>query len=322
MLTRLCAQLEQTIIQDPGQRGIKHLFIAGELYRSLFLLNHSTRHVVLATGFPVTDFPQPTESDGPPGCMILAYSLLKHYPDRKVTIIYDPIHEPVIGQLTDTFNHEFHKLPENSGIDQKLTAFNTKDIDQSEQFFNLPQFQDIDHMIAVELGGPNKDGRNKTARNRDITDRCGITPWLFDYAFKNKLCATTGIGDGGNETGMGKVMDKTEEFITNGKDIACAVETQFLITAGVSNWGAEALALGLHLNDVMNTLDTEKKVYCSDEFHEIMYTKTGEYGAADPMRLVFDGGCDGMEYSVHKKMWNDLCDITMKQQETMFPKLK
>lgn len=322
MLTRLCPQLEQKILQDPGKRGIQNLFISGELYRSLYLLNRATNHVVLGTGFPVTDFETPTESDGPSGCMILAYSLIKHFPDRKVTIAYDPIHEPVMGKLVDTFNNEFHKIPENSGIDQVLNAFNTKDISKSEEFFALPQFKDIDHMIAVELGGPNKKGLNKTSRNRDITDRCGITPWLFDYAFKNDICATTGIGDGGNETGMGKVIDIVEEKIKNGKDIACAVETQFLITAGVSNWGAEALALGLHLDDIMNTLDVNKRIFCDDKFHELMYKKTGEFGAADPIRKVFDGGCDGMEYSVHKDMWQDLCDTTMKIQEKMFPAVK
>ena len=320
MLTRLCAQLEQTILHDPGQRGIQHLFTAGELYRCLFFLNHAQNHVVLATGFPVTAFNPPTESDGPPGCMVLAYSLLKHYPDRKVTIIYDDVHEPVMGRLTDAFNDEFHKLPENSKIDQNLIAFNTKDIENGEHFFTLPQFQNVDHMIAVELAGPNKEGRFKSMRNMDISDKCGVTALLFDYAFKNKQCNTTGIGDGGNETGMGKVQELVEENIPNGKDIACAVETQFVITAGVSNWGAEAIAMGLHLDDIKNTLDLERQIYCSDEFHEKMYRLTGEYGAADPMRQAFDGGVDGMEYGEHKEMWCKLKGLVNEQIERMFPK--
>merc|ERR1712228_173311 len=262
------------------------------------------------------------ESDGPSGSMILAYSLLKHYPDLKVTVIYDPIHDSVMQPLTDAFNEHFHALPENSNINQTLTAFNTKDIQTSEEFFALSQFQDIDHMIAIELSGPNKNGQYKTMKNKDISDRCHITSNLFDYAFQNKVCMTTGIGDGGNETGMFKVIDKIEKHIENGSDIGCSVETQFLICAGVSNWAAEALAMGLHMNDVMNTLNTDEQIYCSSEFHEKMYKLCGEYGAADAMRRVFDGGVDGMEYSVHKQMFEKLRDITQTQQDIMFPKMK
>ena len=321
MLTRLCKQFEQAILHDPGQRGIQNLFITGELYRSLYLLNYASQHVVIGTGFPCTDFNPPTESDGPPGCMILAYSLLKQYPDRKVTVIYDPIHDSVMQPLTDAFNEEFHAVSDNANIDQKLNAFNTEDIQTSEQFFALSQFQDIDHMIAIELSGPNKDGQHKTMKNVDISDRCHITSNLFDYAFKNKVCMTTGIGDGGNETGMHKVREKVEKHIEFGSEIGCSVETQFLITAGVSNWGAEALAFGLHMNDIMNTLNTDSQIYCSSEFHEKMYRLCGEYGAADAMRRAFDGGVDGMEYSVHKQMFEKLRDITQTQQDVMFPKL-
>jgi len=53
-----------------------------------------------------------------------------------------------------------------------------------------------------------------------------------------------------------------------------------------------------------------------------MYKLSGKYGAADPMRGVFDGGVDGMQYSVHQQMYEKLREITQTQQDIMFPKIK
>jgi hypothetical protein len=59
---------------------------------------------------------------------------------------------------------------------------------------------------------------------------------------------TIGIGDGGNEIGMGKVpWDVIRRNIPDGGLIACRVPTDHLIVAGVSNWGAYALAAGVRL---------------------------------------------------------------------------
>ncbi len=46
---------------------------------------------------------------------------------------------------------------------------------------------------------------------------------------------------------MGKVLGKVREKIRNGEVMACVTPTDFLIAAGVSNWGGYAIALGLYL---------------------------------------------------------------------------
>lgn len=42
----------------------------------------------------------------------------------------------------------------------------------------------------------------------------------------------TGIGDGGNELGMGKVKDAVRTYMPNGNLIACDVAADFAVTAG------------------------------------------------------------------------------------------
>jgi len=86
---------------------------------------------------------------------------------------------------------------------------------------------------------------------RDLTPCTGPAYLLFEVAAINRPPITTiGIGDGGNEIGMGKIpWDVIERNITNGKGglVACRVPTEHLIVCGVSNWGAYALAAGVGL---------------------------------------------------------------------------
>jgi hypothetical protein len=57
---------------------------------------------------------------------------------------------------------------------------------------------------------------------------------------------TIGIGDGGNEIGMGKIpWEVIAKNIPNGHLIACRVPTDYNIVCGVSNWGAYGLAAGV-----------------------------------------------------------------------------
>ena len=66
-------------------------------------------------------------------------------------------------------------------------------------------------------------------------------------AKKSGKITTIGIGDGGNEIGMGKVHQQVIEHIQNGQNIASTVATDHLVTAGVSNWGGSALVAALRI---------------------------------------------------------------------------
>jgi hypothetical protein len=88
--------------------------------------------------------------------------------------------------------------------------------------------------------------RYHTMRGRDITDLMSPAHRLFPSGGAQ---TTIGIGDGGNEIGMGKIpWDTIRRNIPGGAITACCVPTDHLIVCGVSNWGVYALARGvLHL---------------------------------------------------------------------------
>jgi hypothetical protein len=84
-------------------------------------------------------------------------------------------------------------------------------------------------------------------RGRDITTFTNPAHLLFEDAAQRRL-PTIGIGDGGNEIGMGKIpAEVLERNIPGGARIACRVPTDHLIVAGTSNWGAYGLAAGVRL---------------------------------------------------------------------------
>jgi hypothetical protein len=82
-------------------------------------------------------------------------------------------------------------------------------------------------------------------RGRDITDLMCPAHLLFEAAARKNVI-TIGIGDGGNEIGMGKIpWDIIRRNIPGGDKVACRVPTDHLIVAGISNWGAYGLAAGV-----------------------------------------------------------------------------
>ncbi len=103
------------------------------------------------------------------------------------------------------------------------------------------------HVVGLERPGPASNGCYHTMRGRDITDLMLPAHHLFVPGEGKTLSWTTiGIGDGGNEIGMGKIPHETVvRNIPNGDLIHCRVPTDHLIVAGVSNWGAYALAAGV-----------------------------------------------------------------------------
>lgn len=100
-------------------------------------------------------------------------------------------------------------------------------------------------VIAIEKGGMNAKGRIHTRKGFDVTDPIAKVDPLVDAARASKI-ETVGIGDGGNEIGMGNIADAVRSAIPFGARCACpceggiapVTEVDSLVVAAVSNWGA------------------------------------------------------------------------------------
>src|SRR5216684_4694993 len=106
---------------------------------------------------------------------------------------------------------------------------------------------DVQQFLA-EVPSEHHD-RCHTMRGRDITASMSPAHRVFEVAARQERgIVTIGIGDGGNEIGMGKIpWSVIRRNIPNGGLVACRTPTDHLIVCGVSNWGAYGLAAGVRI---------------------------------------------------------------------------
>ena len=172
--------------------------------------------ILLATGFYVAGH---AETDGPSGTLVLVRALQQ--------IGFRPV------VVTDALCRGFFE-PE--GIETIYLAFNAG-VRNCQRI--LEEYRPVG-LISVERCGKNIRGDYTNMRGVSIRSNTAPVDLLFDIA-RGKV-PTIGIGDGGNEIGMGNLKEAISEKLSL---VPCRTETDHLIIATVSNWGAYGLAAGL-----------------------------------------------------------------------------
>uniref|UniRef100_A0A671TFS5 D-glutamate cyclase n=1 Tax=Sparus aurata TaxID=8175 RepID=A0A671TFS5_SPAAU len=188
-------------------------------------------------------FSPPDETDGPPGAIAMATMLLSL--GKQVTMVTDKrgldMNRAIIDEAVRTGVLKT-AVPlvtfEDGGPDSAL-HFLCHHGDRSK-----PRY---DHLVAIERSGRAGDGNYYNMRGINIKHLVDPIDDLFIAAQEIPGISTTGIGDGGNELGMGKLKEKVSTLMPKGSLIACDVPADFAVTAGVSNWGGYAVACGLYL---------------------------------------------------------------------------
>ncbi|KAM8780427.1 D-glutamate cyclase, mitochondrial [Rhynchonycteris naso] len=236
-------ELETIIGIDPGNRGIGHLLCKDELLRASLSLSHS-HSVLVTTGFPTHfNHEPPEETDGPPGAIALAAFLqalekgVSMVVDQRALNLFKKLVEEAVEQ--GVLKTQIPILTYQGASAEAAQAFLCDDRD--------PKCLRFDHLVAIERTGRAADGNYYNARKMNIKHLVDPIDDLFLVAQKIPGVSSTGVGDGGNELGMGKVKEAVKRHIRNGDVIACDVEADFAVIAGVSNWGGYALACALHI---------------------------------------------------------------------------
>ena len=102
------------------------------------------------------------------------------------------------------------------------------------------------HDVTCERPGPTADGSFRTMRGIEITSSHQDIHQKYLDILERDRPIRIGIGDGGNEIGMGSIPAATvAKNIPDAARVQCVTSCDHLIVAGVSNWGAAALAAGV-----------------------------------------------------------------------------
>ena len=263
----------------------------------------------MLTGFPcrIQDSP-PTETDGPPGAVAIAAAAVKL--GLGAAIATDDCNADVtravsaaIGLKDGSSSFAVHAFPPSASVGASDEA----------RLHELAAT--YDHTVAIERSGRAGDGGYYTMSGKVMNHLVApLDPLLTSGCAcgggdaSTVTRSSTGIGDGGNEAGMGKVAASVREHIKNGPLIACVTPCDSLITAGVSNWGGWALVaatealireggqgLAAHMppdlppGGLLPSEEEERAIACA-----MIAT-----GARDGISGVCDGSVDGMQLETH-----------------------
>ncbi len=257
---------------------------AGQLRASALHIARHAQSVGIVTGFCViSDDGVTAETDGPPGALFLARALLAL--GIEVCLISDSYALPLLEYGCDLWKLDrgllveipFEAGPPASVARQRNDRGNNAKTDcWVRDFFASPRARSLTHVVSVERPGPSHTLESLEAhlqsapavleqfaaavpaehrdichsmRGEPINAHTAKTHRLFDViADQSRSITTIGVGDGGNEIGMGRFdwPSLVEAIGSHGAErIVCRIATDFAIIAGVSNWAAYALALAV-----------------------------------------------------------------------------
>ena len=187
-----------------------------------FLLQH-TGTVLIATGFYVQRADAP-ETDGPPGALALGRALAAL--GNRAVYVSDAYTAPLLADLAP------------SGTE-------TVDFTIADDATSRQAARDLldriapTALIAIERCGFTRSGTYLNMRGQDISPHTARLDHLF-----LQHPHTVGIGDGGNEIGMGNLTARIPEVATL-PDEPAVTRTTHLVIASVANWGAYGVVAAL-----------------------------------------------------------------------------
>ncbi len=290
------ARLESICSQDVG-RGIDSLVKAakgGLLGAARSIAEHPHPNVAIITGFFMPNGnPSCPETDGPIGSALLAATL--HEVGISVRIVTDSL-------CAQTVKTAVIAADISSDIPFDIVAVGEAKENQHsvasllEFWESLPS--PISHIISIERAGPGKDDIVRNMRGDDVTAYTAPLHLLFE----SEKIVSIGIGDGGNELGMGNIpREIIASSIRHGEEIACRIECDYLIVCGVSNWGATGILLALSLLRLDWKAEIIHKLNPEIEFH-ILETLVNQGLAIDGIRGIPSLSVDNLSWEFHAEI--------------------
>ena len=275
------------IVLDRDRRGVSalrpHLSNSFTLDAARLVLDNPGTAIVV-TGFYILDA-RAAETDGPPGAVVIGNALRD--------LGYSVVH------VTD--RHAASLMQAMGGDHARVIEFPIVDDDASREFAaGLLKEVEPSVIISIERCGLTSEGLYRNMRGRDITAHNARIDHIFTDAH-----ATVGIGDGGNEIGMGNLADQIPKVDTLVR-LPCVTRTTELIITSVSNWGGYGLVAALSELSGRNLLP-------SIEEERRLMTQTVDLGAVDGMSAVQEYKVDGFTFDENSETVRALHDYLSSQ---------
>lgn len=270
--------LEAIVRRDPARRGLAAFrtdggwLAAGGLERAARELAANASSVAIVTGFCIVGAEPPAaETDGPPGALYLARALTEL--GIEAVLISDRFGLPLLDCGCRLWGLDAEQIEAPLSNEPRAGAAGDVDACWATRLLDSRVGRRLTHLISIERVGP-----SHTTQSLAAQARAAPAPWeqfarevppehrnvchnmrgvpidaytapvhrLFEAVVApGRSIKTIGIGDGGNEIGMGSLPWETVRAALSGEQagrMICRTATDDLVLAGVSNWGAYGLA--------------------------------------------------------------------------------
>jgi hypothetical protein len=275
-------EIEDVILRY-SERGMEDLrkYVSGNCCQKAAdeILSWEKGNVFLATGFYVAGY---AETDGPVGTVALAHALKK--------LGYKPI------IVTDNYCKGFFELEDIDTVYIDIAA-------DKEVFEKLISKYNPKGMISIERCGKNRFLDYANMRGISISEYTAPIDEMF--SMYQGIIPTIGVGDGGNEIGMGKVSGVIRRKLSLESSI---VSTDLLVIATVSNWGAYGIVTALGAK-------TGKRLMPDINWIEEYIVKTVFIGSVDGVTHAKTVTVDGKSMTIEKEIVTALQKIESGRME-------
>ena len=224
-------EIDQIINIDINGRKNRELYLSAKKSTSLCLEAaeiivksiKSDATVFIASGFPIIPNIKP-ETDEPIGAIILAKALEKL--NVRTFFITDDLSKDLHVALAKEAEVEYNDIiciPTDHSAALKSC--------QVALLEHKPIF-----LVAVERPSINQNDTYCNMNGEDVSSYVGEIDYMFNKALEKNIL-TIGVGDGGNEIGMGNIYKSITHILPLGNIIASKTRTTSLVVSEVSNWG-------------------------------------------------------------------------------------
>ncbi len=299
--TMLGKNIDKTITIDVIGRGVIHdLYEDARGYSASLTMETGKAiidkisygdNVLITTGFLIPPTMKP-ETDGPIGALILSKTLNSIF-GVKTHIITEREVLDLLVKLS-----KLKCLRMSDSIDVLPFTLNEKVAVKDSR--KLIEALNPSIIIAIEKVGRNSKGVYHNMRGLNVSNRSIKIDYLFHEA-KEAGMTTIGIGDGGNEIGMGNIKETVKKSVpfgavcncSCGSGIATDIKTDFLIPSTVSNWGAYGLSACIsYLTN--NAFETH-----SEDIERHLLLEAAKIGAVDGVSAQNTPTVDGINVNIH-----------------------
>jgi hypothetical protein len=316
-------RLDQLINLDVNERGIGPLYRAARAHAGAPLVRAAAEllaaaprgsRVVVTTGMATRPWVSTAliENDGPAGTAVLARALAVGLGLLPVMVAEEEVLDPLRAMLRAVGLTVVDGSPPELS---DLAVAELRSFPQEDEAARLAAGPTLDALqpaalVTVERAGRNDRGVYHNMRGQDIGLGKARLDFLFQEAARRGL-PTIGIGDGGNEIGMGLVADAVREEVPHsdvcrcgcGGGVVAVVATDVLVTAGVSNWACYAITASLAAR-----LGRESLFHtAADEERLLRYGV--ELGLLDSPRGIIDADVDAWPLRAHMAVVELIAEI-------------